>query len=92
MKHGDKGKGKTAGKKSSKATGVSKAASKNVGTKARSEKAGGKSNSTKAVAPRAGDGKTKAREDAGGFSNPAVASAFKWAVKKYPNAFRKLTD
>lgn len=42
------------------------------------------------------DGKgAKARppaEDAGGFSNPVVAAAFKRAVKKYPNAFRKLTD
>lgn len=27
-----------------------------------------------------------------GFSNTAVASAFKHAVKKYPNAFRRLTD
>ena len=27
-----------------------------------------------------------------GFTNPAVANAFKRAVKKYPNAFRKLTD
>jgi hypothetical protein len=27
-----------------------------------------------------------------GFSNPAVANAFKRALKKYPNAFRKLTD
>ena len=28
----------------------------------------------------------------GGFSNAAVAAAFKRAVKKYPNAFRRLTD
>lgn len=27
-----------------------------------------------------------------GFSNPAVANAFKRALKKYPNAFRRLTD
>lgn len=33
-----------------------------------------------------------AREAAAGFSNPVVASAFKHAVKKYPNAFRKLAD
>lgn len=42
------------------------------------------------------DGKgSKARpssEDAGGISNPVIAAAFKRAVKKYPNAFRKLTD
>lgn len=28
----------------------------------------------------------------GTFANPLVAAAFKRAVKKYPNAFRKLTD
>lgn len=40
-----------------------------------------------------GGAKAKARvEDASGFSNPAIANAFKHAVKKYPNAFRKLTD
>jgi hypothetical protein len=32
------------------------------------------------------------RPDEEGFSNPIVAGAFKRAVKKYPNAFRKLTD
>jgi len=40
-------------------------------------------------------GSSKARPaaaDATGFTNPAVANAFKRAVKKYPNAFRKLTD
>ena len=28
----------------------------------------------------------------GSFNNPTVAAAFKHAIKKYPNAFRKLTD
>ena len=41
-------------------------------------------------------GETKSRAVASdapvGFSNPVVASAFKHALKKYPNAFRKLTD
>lgn len=27
-----------------------------------------------------------------GFNNPRVADAFKRAIKKYPNAFRRLTD
>jgi hypothetical protein len=39
--------------------------------------------------------KAKARpvpEDAGTFSNPAVGTAFKHVLKKYPNALRKLTD
>jgi hypothetical protein len=30
--------------------------------------------------------------DGSGFSNPVVGAAFKRALKKYPNAFRKLTD
>ena len=31
-----------------------------------------------------------ANED--GFTNDAVGNAFKRAIKKYPNAFRRLTD
>jgi hypothetical protein len=48
---------------------------------------GGKVSSTKgrpAAAPPPDDGP--------GFSNAAVEAAFKRALKKYPNAFRKLTD
>lgn len=33
-----------------------------------------------------------AADDTAGFTNAAVAAAFKRALKKYPNAFRKLTD
>ena len=35
-----------------------------------------------------------ARADAAAitFTNPAIESAFKRAIKKYPNAFRRLTD
>ncbi len=33
-----------------------------------------------------------AAEDAPGFTNDAVAAAFKRALTKYPNAFRRLTD
>jgi hypothetical protein len=45
-----------------------------------------------------GKGSGKARPAAvpadatSGFTNPTIANAFKRAVKKYPNAFRKLTD
>ena len=28
----------------------------------------------------------------GGFTNPVIAEAFRRAVKKYPSAFRRLTD
>ena len=40
-----------------------------------------------------GNGKAGARRvPDGGFTNPIVGNAFKRAVKKYPNAFRRLTD
>ena len=101
MKHGDKNKGKASkasGKKAGSAAGKgSKASSatakaKSVVAKAKSvieSKAAGK----KAGADKTGgNGSVRARGNEGGFSNPAVAAAFKTAVKKYPNAFRKLTD
>ena len=31
-------------------------------------------------------------DTAGSFSNPAISAAFRQALKKYPNALRKLTD
>ncbi len=38
-------------------------------------------------------GKTRGSSDEpAGFANPLIAAAFKRAVQKYPNAFRKLTD
>jgi hypothetical protein len=39
-----------------------------------------------------GNGKAKAPDGPVSFANPVVANAFKRAVKKYPNAFRRLTD
>ena len=45
-------------------------------------KGGGKARSAPAPAP----------DDVPGFSNPTVENAFKRALKKYPNALRKLTD
>ncbi len=106
MKHGDKAKAKTA-KASSKAS-VKKAASKSgTPQKSKADKAakGGKDVKTvktvetgKAAAREtvaktkgvAGNGRSSA--DAAGFSNAAIAAAFRRAVKKYPNAFRRLTD
>ena len=89
MKHGDKAKkpaqGKASGKKAS-----SKVASPTPAKK-------GSEASAKTAAPaKTGAG---AKPQAGGngkggiqFTNPLVGSAFKRAVKKYPAAFRKLTD
>jgi hypothetical protein len=94
MKHGDKAKAKTAkaasksSVKSSKTSGASKSSFKAA--------ASGKSSQQKAPAakPPAGNGKPKGRAvpDPSGFSNPAVAAAFKRAIKKFPTAFRRLTD
>ncbi|HEY6844407.1 MAG TPA: hypothetical protein VI391_09580 [Thermoanaerobaculia bacterium] len=79
MKHGHKkGKAKAtpSGKKSQAAA------------KAKSSESRGKAASAKTAPARAGGGKT----DSGPFNNPVVAAAFKRAVKKYPSAFRRLTD
>ena len=38
------------------------------------------------------DGKLQVEGNLYAFTNPAIESAFKRAVKKYPNAFRRLTD
>lgn len=58
--------------------------------------AGKKGGTASPSAKEAGGGdKSKGRgaaEDTAVFSNPAIAGAFERAVKKYPNAFRKLTD
>ena len=54
-------------------------------------KAGGKESlPASAARPKAGVPRSGGGED--GFNNAAVANAFKRAVKKYPNAFRRLTD
>lgn len=88
MKHGDKAKkpaqGKASGKKAS-----SKVASPSKAVK--SSAAPGK-----AAAPAKTSARPQAISDNGkggvNFSNPVVGSAFKRAVKKYPTAFRRLTD
>lgn len=59
--------------------------------------AGGKKTSSAAKEPgRGADAKNKASAPAeaagGGFNNPVISAAFREALKKYPNAFRKLTD
>lgn len=69
--------------------------------KGQAEKKSGSTGSVKA-APKAvakalfipkSNGKSpRADAEAITFTNPAIESAFKRAVKKYPNAFRRLTD
>ena len=92
MKHGHKEKGKAAkakhsGKKSSTKAGTKSKASH--GAKAKT----GAAKTTSQTSIKTND-KARGRGAVDGppFSNPIVAAAFKRAVKKYPNAFRRLTD
>ena len=95
MKHGDKAKAKSAkaasksSVKTSKASSASKAGSK-AGASSKSSPQQ-KTPAAKSISkPAGGNGKPKA--DGSGFSNPVVAAAFKRAIKKFPTAFRRLTD
>lgn len=99
---------KASGKKSSKASAKSsKASTKSGKAGAKSSKASPvksqKHHAAKEVRqasggstrshPPAGNGKPgRTPADNAGFTNPTVAAAFKRAVKKYSNAFRRLTD
>jgi hypothetical protein len=100
-----KGPGKEAGQggRQSRESGqTAKAVPKAAGAKAPgSEKSGAAKKGSPAPAPpkdSGADARVKARTtadnggSAGGFSNPVIAGAFKRALKKYPNALRKLTD
>lgn len=107
MKHGDKAKAKAASKasgKSSKAAGEKGSSAKEAGgsSKGKTLKAGKQAGAggekAEAGGKAGGNGKPSARRppapppEAGTFTNPVVGNAFKRAVKKYPNAFRRLTD
>jgi hypothetical protein len=99
MKHGDKAKSKApskaSGKKISKAS-TAKSGKSGPVIKAKNQQASSKaqkqSSSSKSGPP--GNGKPRPRLTPGEltFTNPVVAAAFKRAVKKYANAFRRLTD
>ena len=90
MKHGDKAKAKSA-KAASK--GSVKTSSKAASSK-KSSKAGATLKSSKQKTPAAKPSGDNGRLKPGDvrFTNPAVASAFKRAIKKFPTAFRRLTD
>jgi hypothetical protein len=100
MKHGDKAKSKApskaSGKKISKASTKSRKAGpaikakKQTGSQAKKQTPSSSSKS----GPPAGNGKPRPRLTPGEltFSNPIVAAAFKRAVKRYANTFRRLTD
>ena len=86
MKHGYKTKEK-ASKASGKKSAAGAAKSSKAGLKAKTQGSVAKASSSRAK----GNGAYRSSADVN-FSNPAVATAFKRAVKKYPNAFRRLTD
>ncbi|HEU4522310.1 MAG TPA: hypothetical protein VFT12_09925 [Thermoanaerobaculia bacterium] len=107
MKHGDKTKAKASkasGKKASQSvkTKSGKAVTAKASPKSSSKSvpksaAKGVPKSEPKVSAKAGQSRdngtaARGRTAPDGFSNPAVAAAFKHAVKKYSNAFRKLTD
>jgi len=85
-------KGSKAGETSAKGESSSKAGSEKA---AAAQKSGGLSKgSASRPDPK---GKTSAArngaaDETGGFNNPVIGAAFKQALKKYPNALRKLTD
>ena len=94
MTHGDKKKAnkkasKASGKKGRKAVASSKGAAQS--SKAKKQTA---SKKTREGTKPSNNGKPRTRisPDSITFTNPVVANAFKRAVKKYPNAFRRLTD
>lgn len=94
MKHGDKTKGKAskASGKKAKPPGKTSKAAVSAKTKSSGKKAGAKAGS-KTGRQEARSSPAGARGTAEtGFTNPAVGAGFKLALKKYPNAFRKLTD
>ena len=91
MKDGDKAKAKAAkAKTSGKETSSKKESS--APSKTGAEKKGGSAKSSSAKAAGKSSGKGRSEPDAITFTNPAIESAFNRAVKKYPNAFRRLTD
>jgi len=87
MKHGNKkGKAKAPSGKKTKPAAKVKASqggssTKKVSSQPAPVRTSGKNDSVK------GRG-----NDGGSFNNPIVANAFKRAVKKYPSAFKRLTD
>jgi len=91
------GKGNEGGKTGVEAAGKTGAqkAGKAGSEKAGTEKAGAEKAAAGSKKGSPADAKGKASppaEATGGFNNPVISAAFRQALKKYPNAFRKLTD
>lgn len=93
---GKKDAGKTGGngkgKKAVAAKAVSESGKAGAGKKAAPVKKGAVPEAARSKERSEAKSRAVAPDSPAGFSNPGVASAFKHALKKYPNAFRKLTD
>jgi hypothetical protein len=78
---------KSSAKKQARPEKAAPTSKKGSPTKAKESSAGAKE------AAASGNAKARAADAGNGsFTNPVVGAAFKRAVKKYSNAFRKLTD
>ena len=91
MKHG-KAKGKASKASSQKAKPAASSKARPTQSSKASPKTVPKSAGGKADSGGNGTGKRRPTEGGVNFSNPVVGAAFKRAIKKYPNAFRRLTD
>ena len=97
---GENGKSKAAGQAVKAAGQASKAVQGSKTSQSGKAGEGVKAGAEKAAAAKKGSSpaepKTKGSpapaDTAGSFSNPAISAAFRQALKKYPNALRKLTD
>lgn len=88
-KSGENGKGggqKGAAKGGKVEAGTRKKSVDEKGSPAKAAAAGAKERAAESAS------RAKGRADDGVISDPRLAAAFKHAVKKFPNAFRKLTD
>lgn len=93
MKHGKtKTKASKASSKKGGPAGKSSKAVTSAKAKTRTAKASPKAPQSKSARGGAAEGRAHVGAADAAFTNPIVAAAFKHAVKKYPNALRKLTD
>ena len=98
---GENGKSKAAGQgsKAVQSGKTSQSGKAGQGVKAGGEKAaaakkggGAEKDSASRAEPKTKGSPAAPADTAGSFSNPAISAAFRQALKKYPNALRKLTD
>ncbi|HUP47301.1 MAG TPA: hypothetical protein VNA04_00780 [Thermoanaerobaculia bacterium] len=93
MKHGDKKKGKASKASRKKGSPARKAGKAVSGAKAKIKTKSSRKAGPKVSKSKGGNGIPRSRGSTDvTFTNPVIGSAFKHALRKYPNALRKLTD